>query len=95
MNTAPQEFGDASRFQSVEVDDHVIFANRHWRVTGVFLGCQGQENVATIVAMDRKPGYIGQQGPVAECIVPLEFLYGRIYRYVKPGDAVARPRVVA
>lgn len=85
------QFGDATRFQSVEVDDLVSFADRYWIITGVHIGATGQESVATIAALDKSNASVhGRE--VRESIVPLPFLYGRIYRYVPPGDSVARER---
>lgn len=83
------QFGDATRFQSIAVDDLVAFADRYWVVTGVHIGATGQESVATIVALDKSNAAVyGKE--IGESIVPLPFLYGRIYRYVPPGDPVAR-----
>lgn len=82
-NLAPDQYGDATRHQSVQVDDLVTFADRCWQVTGVYLGAQHQESVATIVACDRGPAHV-QGEEITRFIVPLPFLYGRIYRYVTP-----------
>lgn len=80
-NISPDQWGDASLFQSVEVNDLVTFAGHAWRVTGVYLGAEKQESVATLVCLDRKPNSVTKAG---DCVVPLPFLYGRIYRYVPP-----------
>ena len=79
-----QQWGDATQAQSVLVDDIVCFAHKVWVVTGVHLGALGQESVATIIPYGRtNPHVYGEE--IRECIVPLPFLYGRVYRYVKPG----------
>ena len=82
---APEQFGDATGFQGVRVNDLVAFGNRVWQVTGVHEGASGHESVATIVACDREPPCVyGKK--VSECIVPLEFLHGRVFRYVTRPD---------
>ena len=80
-NVSPEQYGDATKFQSVLVNDLVIFAGRQWIVTGVYIGAMGQESVATLQATDKK-----EASNVGSPVVPLEFLYGRIYRYQQPGD---------
>ncbi|WP_370372949.1 hypothetical protein [Henriciella pelagia] len=80
---SPEQFGDCTRNQSIQPGDLIAFASRFWQVTGVHLGAVGQEDVATIVACDRTaPDVHGQT--VRECVVPIEFICGRVYRYLPP-----------
>lgn len=82
---APHQFDDASQYCDVQVNDLIAFGNRTWQVTGVHLGAVGHEDVATIVACDRKPATVYGEN-VDECVVPLEFLSGRVFRYLKPKE---------
>ena len=83
QSIAPDQFGDCSRSQSIQPGDMIAFTGRFWQVTGVHLGAVGQEGVATIVACDRSaPDVYGQT--VRECVVPIEFICGRVYRYLPP-----------
>lgn len=55
------------QFKSIEPRDIVSVANRFWRVTGVYIGALGQENVVGLVAVDGQR----QNG---ELIVPLDLI---------------------
>jgi len=83
-------------FVSVQPGDIVAKAGRIWRVTGVHLGCVGQENIVTMEATDRKPGYVGSKGPADELRVPLDMLdRDTIYRKVDHDAAKTGPRAVS
>jgi len=85
-----------SDFISIQPGDIIAKAGRVWRVTGVHLGCVGQENIVTMEATDRKPGYVSARGPADELRVPLDMLdRDTVFRKVDHDAARTGLRAVA
>lgn len=56
---------------------------RHWRVEGVYLGCQGQEGLVELRNLTEKPGVPGRTGGMETTFVPYPIaammpLYSRV-----------------
>lgn len=85
-------------FKSIEPGDLIVVGCRTWRVTGIYLGCSGQENGIGLettgdVSMPCVPG-MGKA--IREMIVPLDMIDARsIFRAVDHEAAKAGPRIKA
>jgi len=87
--------------KSIKVDDLVRFNARLWVVTGIYYGVVGEEDLATIVSMDKTvqnlpclyeiPAGESDQSKIrlAELIVPMEFLTGNLYRSLDESGATS------
>lgn len=58
--------------------DLVVEEARIWRVTGVYLGAVGQEDVVGLEPLDKTPPHVGEE-TVAEMIVPTALVQGKVY----------------
>ena len=56
----------------------IIEGGRVWRVTGVYYGALGHEDVVGLEPLDRSLPIVGEE-EVREMIVPLALIHGKIY----------------
>lgn len=69
-------------FVDVQVGDYIVRNGRQWIVEGIYLGCEAQESVVGIKAVDRHDPCIGP-GTISVMMVPIDlFLPTDVYRRV-------------
>lgn len=78
-------------FKSIQVGDLVLKGDRVWEVRGIYLGCNGQENIVGLKARDLKAGFMSGRGVIEEMAVPEDLIDADyIYRKVDHVSDVAK-----
>lgn len=84
------------QFKSIQVGDIVMKAGRVWKVVGIYLGCNEQENLIGLETMDLHAGCVGGVGVIKEMHVPEDLIdHACIFRRVDHEAAKAGPKLAA